>query len=369
MTSGFIRAMVAATAAQNRVDPRRIYATGQSCGGAMTHRLRCEATDLFAAAAPFSWDVPLISCSPPRAMPIQTTRSYDDVYVFYPPGHHIKDDPNLPIMPGALSGFEEWRTRNGCSGASPDVTEHPGSTSVCERYTSCRDGAEVGLCSVHTDPTTIYLGHYAYRPVRTRRIQHHAGRLGLSLALHASPGRRRRRGTRCAGTTVRRLANTDQADAESDSVGDACDNCVNVANPRVAADFLTTNPWATLTGGQRDDDHDGYGNKCDAKFPGVAGSSVSGDDLNQFRASNGKPRSDGSCGTTATRPCAIFDLDETANSISGNDLTRFRLAERPAAGTEVPELPARVQRRQPRGAVRESKGLAPTQKGVGCAGR
>ena len=133
--------------------------------------------------------------------------------------------------------------------------------------------------------------------------------------------------------------NTNQADAEVDGVGDACDNCVNVANPRVAADFLTTNPWATLTGGQRDDDHDGYGNKCDAKFPGVAGNSVSGADLNQFRASNGKPRDGDTCGTNGTRPCAIFDLDETANSISGNDLTRFRLLNGLPPGPKCPSCP------------------------------
>ena len=133
--------------------------------------------------------------------------------------------------------------------------------------------------------------------------------------------------------------NTNQADAEADTVGDACDNCMNVANPRVAADFLTQNPWATLTGGQRDDDHDGYGNKCDAKFPGVAGNSVSGADLTQFRASNGQPRDGDTCGTNGSRPCAIFDLDETANSISGNDLSRFRSLNGIPPGPKCPSCP------------------------------
>ena len=55
---GFIRAMVAAIGAGNTIDEGRIYATGHSCGGAMTHRLACEAADLFAAAAPFAWPVP-----------------------------------------------------------------------------------------------------------------------------------------------------------------------------------------------------------------------------------------------------------------------------------------------------------------------
>ena len=143
------------------------------------------------------------------------------------------------------------------------------------------------------------------------------------------------------------VSNSNQADADGDGVGDACDNCVNEANPRVSvggkidvAAFLAANPWATLTGGQRDDDHDGYGNKCDAKFPGTAGSAVGNPDLAQFRASFGKSRTTDTCGTVGTHPCAIFDLDEGPAAAIGNpDLAVFRMLFGKTPGPKCPTCP------------------------------
>jgi len=145
------------------------------------------------------------------------------------------------------------------------------------------------------------------------------------------------------------VANSTQADTDGDGVGDACDNCVNVANPWVTgsrgipgdtAAYLTANPWATLTGGQRDDDHDGYGNKCDAKFPGTAGAAVGNPDLIQFRASFSKSRTLDICGSAGNLPCAIFDLDEGAAAAIGNpDLAEFRLLFGKVPGPKCPTCP------------------------------
>ena len=121
------------------------------------------------------------------------------------------------------------------------------------------------------------------------------------------------------------IANADQLDTDGDGVGQVCDNCTAVSNPRVAAGFLTTNPWATLTGGQRDDDHDGFGNRCDGGFPGVVGLLVNAGDFVQFRASNGKSRTGDTCGTLGTRPCAVFDVDEVSTIIGAGDLAQLRL--------------------------------------------
>jgi hypothetical protein len=133
------------------------------------------------------------------------------------------------------------------------------------------------------------------------------------------------------------VANTNQADGAAglevppDGVGDLCDNCVRVNNPRVAAGFLTTNAWATLTGGQRDDDHDGFGNKCDGDFT-ASGALIGTNDLTQYRASSGKSRLGDTCGTLGNQPCARYDLDESGALVNTSDLTVYRGLSGKAAG-------------------------------------
>ena len=156
--AGFIRAMVAAIAAEANVNPQRIYITGLSNGGAMTHRLACEAADLFAAAAAFSFPNALVTpCTPARPMPILMVASRTDQILPYL-GGNVLGDPDLAPLASAAQGFEEWRTRNACSG--PTVVEDQGTTSECELFTSCAQGVAVGLCSV--DAGAGLLGHVPY---------------------------------------------------------------------------------------------------------------------------------------------------------------------------------------------------------------
>ncbi len=108
-------------------------------------------------------------------------------------------------------------------------------------------------------------------------------------------------------------------DSDGDEVCDDVDNCIDVANPRV-----TSPPaWMTLTGGQRDDDADGYGNECDGKFD-TPGSNVGPPDVLEFVASLGKNRETSSCGTSGTDNCARYDLDGcAATNISLPDVNVF----------------------------------------------
>lgn len=139
---GFMRALVAAIAREIPIDPARVYATGLSNGGAMTHRLACEAADVFAAAAPLAFPLaiaPFSACQPSQPIPMLMTMGLTDVLVPYEGG----------AFPGAVESFEHWRAVNGCHAGDPDeiVTAESG-LSWCETYASCDDGVETGLCSV-----------------------------------------------------------------------------------------------------------------------------------------------------------------------------------------------------------------------------
>jgi hypothetical protein len=132
-----------------------------------------------------------------------------------------------------------------------------------------------------------------------------------------------------------------QTDTDLDLVGNGCDNCRTIANPKVADNFFATgsNNYATTTGQQRDDDHDGFGNKCDADFTATGGL-VAGPDLTEFRAASNKARTVDTCGTTPlNQPCARYDLNESGGLIDGNDLTVFRALSNKAKGPTCPTCP------------------------------
>ncbi len=58
--------------------------------------------------------------------------------------------------------------------------------------------------------------------------------------------------------------NDAQRDTDRDAVGDKCDNCTRIANPRLSAvGPESRRPGEVLTGSQLDQDADGIGNACD----------------------------------------------------------------------------------------------------------
>jgi polyhydroxybutyrate depolymerase len=130
---GFARLVVEDVAKRTCIDKSRVYATGMSNGGFMSHRLGCEATDLVAGIAPVAGllGIPVEECQPERPMPIIHFYGTADNLVPY----EYADDVN-----------DVWVDRNGCTG-EPVVTYQQGVV-TCLTHEECADGATVTLCSV-----------------------------------------------------------------------------------------------------------------------------------------------------------------------------------------------------------------------------
>lgn len=129
---GFIRAMVADIASRTCIDAKRIYATGLSNGGAMSHLLACNAADLFAASAPVSMGNGTRPCEPSRPISVVMTRGTRDTLVSF----------NGGLFPSAQADFEQWAELNGCQGEPEPVDE------LCEVFTECEGSVEVKLCAL-----------------------------------------------------------------------------------------------------------------------------------------------------------------------------------------------------------------------------
>jgi polyhydroxybutyrate depolymerase len=139
---GLAVAIVDAIAATWNVDVSRVYSTGHSNGGALSHKNACEATGTFAAIAPVAFSLgvmPATNCQPSRPISVIYFHGYNDLVVPYLGG----------TFPGAQESFVDWAQINGCTG-SPAVTLDVGLSS-CETYSTCDDGVEVTLCSIAGD--------------------------------------------------------------------------------------------------------------------------------------------------------------------------------------------------------------------------
>jgi poly(3-hydroxybutyrate) depolymerase len=138
----FIRAVVAKVASDLCIDEKRVYATGHSNGGAMTHKLGCEAADLFAAIAPIcGWTSG--SCNPSRPIAVAAVRALDDTTVQYNGGG---------IAPSAQADLDVWLGADQCA-AMPVVASHD---DVCTTHTECVAGTQVMECHPHGNHNFFY---------------------------------------------------------------------------------------------------------------------------------------------------------------------------------------------------------------------
>ncbi|MEZ4258894.1 MAG: PHB depolymerase family esterase [Polyangiaceae bacterium] len=129
------------------VDKRRVFATGMSNGGFLSHRLACELSNRIAAVAPVAGVVGVASCTPARPMSVLQFHGTLDGLVPYL-GNPAQSFPSVADTVGA------WAKRSGCADATRETFQK--NDVRCVTHDGCKDGAEVSLCTVtgggHTWP-------------------------------------------------------------------------------------------------------------------------------------------------------------------------------------------------------------------------
>jgi polyhydroxybutyrate depolymerase len=139
---GLMKAIAAEVQTLACIDPRRIYATGISNGGALSHRIACEAADVFAAVAPVAYPLgfdPFDKCKPSRPIGVLHAHGTGDLIVPYNGGGLSQAAPTP-------ESFAYWAKTNGCTGMP--VESYKKGKSHCDSFESCAGGVTVTLCSV-----------------------------------------------------------------------------------------------------------------------------------------------------------------------------------------------------------------------------
>ncbi len=150
---GFVRTLIDHLVKTKNIDSSRVYATGISNGGAMTHRLACELSDKIAAFAPVSSSLSVrlaSSCKPSRQVSMLMFNSPDDPFLPWEGGEGRGRGGVKLSVPQTL---DWWRKQNNCSSQAenktlPPTTASDGTQVMMSRYSGCRGGSEVILYTI-----------------------------------------------------------------------------------------------------------------------------------------------------------------------------------------------------------------------------
>jgi polyhydroxybutyrate depolymerase len=136
---GFVSDLIDALQSQLCIDAKRVYATGFSNGGFLSHKLACEMSTRIAAIAPVSGVLAPPVCNPTRPVPVMHFHGTGDAVVPY-------DGSMAMGFTSAPDTFAGWGARNGCTGAPTESFRK--NDAHCASYSGCNAGATVTLCTI-----------------------------------------------------------------------------------------------------------------------------------------------------------------------------------------------------------------------------
>ena len=132
----FVRQLLSDLETVVRVDPKRLYATGFSNGGAFADRLACEMSDIFAAVASVAGILSYSPCQPQQPVSVMHVHGMADFILPYGGGGGFEIRPVEEIM-------SSWAELDGCVD-SPAV-DNSIKTIKHIAYSSCQAGTTVEL--------------------------------------------------------------------------------------------------------------------------------------------------------------------------------------------------------------------------------
>jgi poly(3-hydroxybutyrate) depolymerase len=138
---GFLKAIVTQLSQDLCIDVHRIYATGWSNGGGLTHRMGCDGADFIAAIAPVATDLRTQPCNAKRPISMMEIRGMADTLEPYE-GGVVGPEGGQYVDVGAKASLKLWADINQCTGTTTTIDKY------CESYTACKDGVEADLCSL-----------------------------------------------------------------------------------------------------------------------------------------------------------------------------------------------------------------------------
>ncbi len=164
--SGYLRSVIEEISRSLAVDPKRIYVTGFSNGGFMSHRMALDHADLIAGIASVSGATFLDPAGRRPSQPVNILQIHgtSDATVSYLGGALTSAVlPAVALLPGAVQTARIWAGLNGCSGLEEDVARTldldlavDGPDTLVTRFTNSPAGGAVELWSIQGgahDPT------------------------------------------------------------------------------------------------------------------------------------------------------------------------------------------------------------------------
>jgi polyhydroxybutyrate depolymerase len=151
----FVAVMIDAISKEHRIDPKRIYATGISNGAIFSHYLAANLADRIAAIAPVVGGIadPFAArFDPAQPVSVLMFQGTDDPLVPFDGGDVAWGNRGKIIS--TAETVKKWMQRDGCApiartGMVPDNDPADGCRAEWSTWSSCRDGTEVTLYTLH----------------------------------------------------------------------------------------------------------------------------------------------------------------------------------------------------------------------------